>query len=137
MSNNNESSAAMGLQESWASNISDYILLRRAQTRIAYDATDSKASNESKQVDKTEDGYLFNALFMMLAMHLEEGHTVLTIEAFEHEEVLQGEINNEPVTLYAWQQQLLEMLATPIFALIDTKPNTQPKDQATAETSLF
>jgi exodeoxyribonuclease V alpha subunit len=137
MSNNNKSSAVIVLQESWASNISDYILLRRAQTRIAYDATDLKASNESKQVDKTEDGYLFNALFMMLATHLEEGHTVLTIGSSAHEEVLQGEINNESVTLYAWQQQLLEMLATPIFALIDTKSNTQQEDQSTAEMSIF
>ena len=137
MSNNNKSSAVIGLQESWASNISDYILLRREQTRIAYEATDAKANNESKQADKTEDSHLFNALFMMLATHLEEGHTVLTIEAFEHEDVLQGEINNESVTLYPWQQQLFEMLATPIFALIDTKSNIQPEDQSTAETSIF
>ncbi|HBL97892.1 MAG TPA: exodeoxyribonuclease V subunit alpha, partial [Psychrobacter sp.] len=137
MSNNNKSSAAMGLQESWASNISDYILLRREQTRIAYDATYAKANNESKQADKKEDDYLFNALFMMLATHLEEGHTVLTIKSSEHEEVLQGEINNESVTLYTWQQQLLEVLAMPIFALIDTKSNTQPEDQSTAETSIF
>ncbi|WP_201599380.1 exodeoxyribonuclease V subunit alpha [Psychrobacter piscatorii] len=137
MSNNNKSSAAIGLQESWASNISDYILLRRAQTRIAYDATDITANHESKQADKIEDSHLFNALFMMLATHLEEGHTVLTIEASEHEGLLQGEINNESVTLYAWQQQLLEMLAMPIFALIDTKSNTQPEDQSTAETSIF
>ncbi|MGP5178764.1 exodeoxyribonuclease V subunit alpha [Psychrobacter aquimaris] len=137
MSNNNKSSAAMGLQESWASNISDYILLRREQTRIAYDATDAKTSNESKQVDKTADGHLFNALFMMLATHLEEGHTVLIIEASEHEVPLQGQINDEVTTLYAWQQQLLEMLAMPIFALIDTKKNTQPEDESTAETSLF
>ncbi|MGP4969285.1 exodeoxyribonuclease V subunit alpha [Psychrobacter aquimaris] len=137
MSNNNKSSAAMGLQESWASNISDYILLRREQTRTAYDATDVKTSNESKQVDKTEDGHLFNALFMMLATHLEEGHTVLIIEASEHEVPLQGQINDEVTTLYAWQQQLLEMLAMPIFALIDTKKNTQPEDESTAEMSLF
>lgn len=127
----------MGLQESWASNISDYILLRREQTRIAYDATDAKTSNESKQVDKTEDGHLFNALFMMLATHLEEGHTVLIIEASEHEVPLQGQINDEVTTLYAWQQQLLEMLAMPIFALIDTKKNTQPKEDFAAERSLF
>ncbi|SDE01053.1 DNA helicase/exodeoxyribonuclease V, alpha subunit [Psychrobacter pacificensis] len=137
MSNNNKSSAAMGLQESWASNISDYILLRREQTRIAYDATYAKANNESKQADKKEDDYLFNALFMMLATHLEEGHTVLTIKSSEDEEVLQGEINNQSVTLYTWQQQLLEILAMPIFALIDTKSNTQPEDQPTAETSIF
>ena len=106
MSNNNKSSAAMGLQESWASNISDYILLRREQTRIAYDATYAKANNESKQADKKEDDYLFNALFMMLATHLEEGHTVLTIESSEDEEVLQGEINNQSVTLYTWIQDI-------------------------------
>ena len=127
----------MGLQESWASNISDYILLRREQTRIAYDTTDAKTSNESKQVDKTEDGHLFNAFFMTLATHLEEGHTVLIIEASEHEVPLQGQINDEVTTLYAWQQQLLEMLAMPIFALIDTKKNTQPEDESTAERSLF
>lgn len=127
----------MGLQESWASNISDYILLRREQTRIAYAATDAKTSNESKQVDKTEDGHLFNAFFMMLATHLEEGHTVLIIEASKHEVPLQGQINDEVTTLYAWQQQLLEMLAMPIFALIDTKKNTQPEDESTAEMSLF
>jgi exodeoxyribonuclease V alpha subunit len=134
---NNKSSAVMGLQESWASNISDYILLRREQTRIAYAATDAKTSNESKQVDKTEDGHLFNAFFMMLATHLEEGHTVLIIEASKHEVPLQGQINDEVTTLYAWQQQLLEMLAMPIFALIDTKKNTQPEDESTAEMSLF
>ncbi|WP_372860367.1 exodeoxyribonuclease V subunit alpha [Psychrobacter sp.] len=137
MSNNNKSSAVIVLQESWASNISDYILLRRAQTRIAYDATDITANHESKQADKIEDSHLFNALFMMLATHLEEGHTVLTIESSEHEEALQGQINDEAVTLYAWQQQLLEMLAMPIFALINTQINTQSEDDSTTERSLF
>ncbi|WLG15060.1 exodeoxyribonuclease V subunit alpha [Psychrobacter cibarius] len=138
MSNNKkESKAVIGLQQSWTSNISDYILLRREQTYLAYKATEAKANTDSKQVDKTEESNLFTALFVMLATHLEEGHTVLTIEAAEHEEALQGQINNEVVTLYAWQQQLLEMLAMPIFTLIDSKLNTQSDDDSTTERSLF
>ncbi|WAI87808.1 RecBCD enzyme subunit RecD [Psychrobacter sp. SC65A.3] len=138
MSNNKkESKAVIGLQQSWASNISDYILLRREQTYLAYKATDAKANTDSKQVDKTEESNLFTALFVMLATHLEEGHTVLTIESSEYEEALQGQINDEAVTLYAWQQQLLEMLAMPIFALIDTKLNTQSEDDSITERSLF
>ena len=135
--NNNKSKAAMGLQESWASSVSDYILLRRQQTYSAYNATDAKANTDGKQIDETENSNLFTALFVMLATHLEEGHTVLTIEETDHEVPLQGQINDESVALYAWQQQLLEMLAMPIFALIDTKPNTPPKDDFTAEMSLF
>ncbi|PWK14571.1 DNA helicase/exodeoxyribonuclease V alpha subunit [Psychrobacter immobilis] len=138
MSNNKkESKAVIGLQQSWASNISDYILLRREQTYLAYNATEAKANTDSKQVAKTEESNLFTALFVMLATHLEEGHTVLTIEDAEHEEALQGQINNEVVTLYAWQQQLLEMLAMPIFALIDSKLNTQSEDNSITERSLF
>ncbi|MGB2785947.1 exodeoxyribonuclease V subunit alpha [Psychrobacter sp.] len=138
MSNNKkESKAVIGLQQSWASNISDYILLRREQTYLAYNATEAKANTDSKQVAKTEESNLFTALFVMLATHLEEGHTVLTIESSEHEEALQGQINDEAVTLYAWQQQLLEMLAMPIFALIDTKLNTQSEDDSITERSLF
>ncbi|WP_211181385.1 exodeoxyribonuclease V subunit alpha, partial [Psychrobacter cibarius] len=95
------------------------------------------ANTDSKQVAKTEESNLFTALFVMLATHLEEGHTVLTIEDAEHEEALQGQINNEVVTLYAWQQQLLEMLAMPIFALIDSKLNTQSEDDSITERSLF
>ena len=73
----------------------------------------------------------------MLATHLEEGHTVLTIEETEHEHPIQGQINGELVTLYAWQQQLLEMLATPILVLIDIQTVTQQEDDSTAELSLF
>ncbi|MDX2374285.1 exodeoxyribonuclease V subunit alpha [Psychrobacter sp. PP-21] len=135
---NNKSKAAVDLQESWASTISDYILLRRGQTYSAYQATDLEANTGSSltddQTDKLEDSYLFTALFMMLATHLEEGHTVLTITATEHEVPLQGQINHEVVTLYGWQQQLLEMLAMPLFVLID---DVQASDDAGDEMSLF
>ena len=141
MSNNNKSKSAISLQESWASNISDYILLRRQQTHVAYDATDAKTNDENRRIGKSKDSDLFTALFVILAAHLEEGHTVLTIDAADHETPLQGKINGELVKLYAWQQNLLEILATPIFALIDTQIKTQIytqlDDDTTTETSLF
>ena len=135
--NNNKSRAAISLQESWASNISDYILLRRQQTHVAYSMTDAKPNASSAKVDRTPDSGLFTALFTMLATHLEEGHTVLTIEETEHEVPLSGQINGELVTLYAWQQQLLEMLAMPIIALIDTQIEVQSESYITAEVSIF
>ncbi|MDN3503683.1 AAA family ATPase, partial [Psychrobacter sp. 5A.1] len=139
--NNNKSKSAISLQESWASNLSDYILLRRQQTHVAYDAVDAKTNDESKRINKSENNDLFTALFVILAAHLEEGHTVLTIDTADHEAPMQGQINGELVALYAWQQNLLEILATPILALIDTQIktqiDTQPNDDATTETSLF
>ncbi|MGO2387332.1 MAG: exodeoxyribonuclease V subunit alpha, partial [Psychrobacter sp.] len=143
MSNNNnsKSKSAISLQESWASNLSDYILLRRQQTHVAYDAADAKINDKSKKIGKSEDSDLFTTLFVILAAHLEEGHTVLTIDAADHEAPMQGQINGEDVTLYAWQQQLLEILATPIFVLIDTQIktqiDTQPDDDTKTEVSLF
>ena len=137
--NNNKSRADISSQESWASNISDYILLRRQQTHFAYSVTDAKPNTDtdSAKIDKTPDSGLFTALFTMLATHLEEGHTVLTIEETEHEVPLSGHINGELVTLYAWQQQLLEMLATPLIALIDTQIEVQSEADITAEASIF
>ena len=137
--NNNKGRADISSQESWASNISDYILLRRQQTYLAYNVTDAKPNTDtdSAKIDKTPDSGLFTALFTMLATHLEEGHTVLTIEETEHEVPLSGHINAELVTLYAWQQQLLEMLAMPIIALIDTQINVQSEVDITAEASIF
>lgn len=137
MSNDNKSKAAIGVQESWASNLSDYILLRRQQTSAAYNATHTKSDTNSDQIDKAESSNLFTAFFVMLATHLEEGHTVLTIEEAEDEVPLQGQINNEIVALYGWQKTLLTMLATPIFALIQPQMNTQVEDDSAAEISLF
>ena len=135
--NNNKSRADISSQESWASNISDYVLLRRQQTHFAYSVTDAEPNASSVKIDKTPDSGLFTALFTMLATHLEEGHTVLTIEETEHEVPLSGQVKGETVTLYAWQQQLLEMLATPIIALIDTQIEVQSEVDITAEPSIF
>ena len=136
--NNNKSKSAISLQESWASNLSDYILLRRQQTHVAYNVTDIKVeADESKHIGKTEDNGLFTALFVMLAIHLEEGHTVLTIEAAEHDTPLQGQINGGLVALYAWQQNLLEMMAAPILALMDAQIDVPSKDDSSIEPPLF
>ncbi len=139
MSNNNKSKAAIGVQESWASNLSDYILLRRQQTKAAYHATHTKADirHSSEQLKQAEDSNLFTAFFVMLATHLEEGHTVLTIEQAEDELPLQGQVNNEVVALYKWQKTLLTILAAPIFALIDTQISTQTEEDLVADVSLF
>jgi exodeoxyribonuclease V alpha subunit len=68
--NNNKSKSAISLQESWASNISDYILLRRQQTHVAYDAKDAKTNDENRRIGKLGDNDLFTALFVILAAHL-------------------------------------------------------------------
>jgi exodeoxyribonuclease V alpha subunit len=114
-------------------------LLRRQQTQVAYNTIDDNSDTDdgSAKIDKTEDSGLFSALFVMLATHLEEGHTVLTIESAANETPRQGHINGELVTLHVWQQQLLEVLAMPILALIDTQVDSQSEDDATPETSLF
>ena len=134
-SNNNKHKVAVGLQESWASNISDYILLRRQQTQVAYSTSDAPSHINGKRIDNIEEHHLFTALFVMLATHLEEGHTVLTVEAVKSERPLQGWVNGESVTLYAWQQQLLEMLAMPVLALIDTQSNLKAVEVQATETA--
>ncbi|MGO2884885.1 MAG: exodeoxyribonuclease V subunit alpha [Psychrobacter celer] len=135
--NNNKSKADISSQESWASNISDYILLRRQQTHVAYSKADATAKDSSAKVDSASDNGLFTALFTMLAAHLEEGHTVLTIQEAEHEAPHSGQVGGETVTLYEWQQQLLEMLAMPLIALIDTQIAVQSEVDITAEASIF
>lgn len=135
--NNNKSKANISSQESWASNISDYILLRRQQTHVAYSKADATAKDSSAKVDSAPDNGLFTALFTMLAAHLEEGHTVLTIQETEHEAPHSGQVGGETLTLYGWQQQLLEMLAMPLIALIDTQIAVHSEVDITAEASIF
>ncbi|WP_105245839.1 exodeoxyribonuclease V subunit alpha [Psychrobacter sp. Marseille-P5312] len=135
--NNNKSKADISSQESWASNISDYILLRRQQTHVAYSKADATTKDSSAKVVSASDNGLFTALFTMLAAHLEEGHTVLSIQETEHEAPHSGRVRGETVTLYEWQQQLLEMLAMPLIALIDTQIAVQSEVDITAEASIF
>jgi len=136
MSNNN-SRVALSLQESWASNLSDYLLLRRQQTQSAYKAPDNKTNSNDGQVDKPQDTALFSALLIMLTTHLEQGHTVLTIEEAKDEVPVQGYIGGESIALYAWQVQLLEMLAAPLLALVETQSDHSIDSEDATESSFF
>ena len=113
----NNNTANTRVEESWASTISDYILQRRAQTYSAYvQPNDTNASTNLVEADS----YLFKSLFMVLAKQLEEGHTVLTLSQDGKELALQGRVEGKVATLYAWQRDILQSLAAPLFDLIDS-----------------
>ena len=135
--NNSNSRAAISLHESWASNLSDYLLLRRQQTQSAYHVSDVETNIETEQVDGMQDKALFSAVFVMLTTHLEQGHTVLTLEEAKDERPVQGDIGGESVTLYAWQLKLLEMLATPLLVLAEGQIDQLIADEVATEPSLF
>lgn len=112
----NNNTANTRVEESWASTISDYILQRRAQTYSAYvQPNDTNGSTNLVEADS----YLFKSLFMVLAKQLEEGHTVLTLRQDGKEMALQGRVEGKVATLYAWQRDILQSLAAPLFDLID------------------
>ena len=113
----NNNTANTRVEESWASTISDYILQRRAQTYSAY--VQPNVTNASTNLVEA-DSYLFKSLFMVLAKQLEEGHTVLTLRQDDMELALQGRIEGKVATLYAWQRDILQSLAAPLFDLIDS-----------------
>ena len=113
----NNNTANTLVEESWASTISDYILQRRAQTYSAY--VQPNGTNGSTNLIET-DSYLFKSLFMVLAKQLEEGHTVLTLRQDGKEMALQGRVEGKVATLYAWQRDILQSLAAPLFDLIDS-----------------
>lgn len=113
----NNNTANTRVEESWASTISDYILQRRAQTYSAYvQPNDTNASTNLVEADS----YLFKSLFMVLAKQLEEGHTVLILRQDGKELALQGRVERKVATLYAWQRDILQSLAAPLFDLIDS-----------------
>lgn len=113
----NNNTANTCVEESWASTISDYILQRRAQTYSAY--VQPNGINGSTNLVEA-DSHLFKSLFMVLAKQLEEGHTVLTLRQDSKELALQGRIEGKVATLYAWQRDILQSLAAPLFDLIDS-----------------
>lgn len=113
----NNNTANTRVEESWASTISDYILQRRVQTYSAYvHPNDTNVSTNLVEADS----YLFKSLFMVLAKQLEEGHTVLTLRQDGKELALQGRVEGKVATLYAWQRDILQSLAAPLFDLIDS-----------------
>ena len=96
---------------SWATTISQYLLQRRAQTQTAYQS--QLLPNSSDKSGDMQD-WLFETLFEVLVQRLEEGHTVLVLDAFDN--VASGEAMNADNGLFAWQQQLLQPLVQPLWS---------------------
>ena len=55
----------------------------------------------------------------MLPNNWKEGHTVLTLSQGNSEIPFQGRVEDKDVTLFAWQRDVLQSLAAPLFDLID------------------
>ena len=96
---------------SWATTISQYLLQRRAQTQTAYQS--QLLPNSSDESGDMQD-WLFETLFEVLVQRLEEGHTVLVLDAFNN--VASGEAMNADNGIFAWQQQLLQPLVQPLWS---------------------
>ncbi|OXL24822.1 exodeoxyribonuclease V subunit alpha [Psychrobacter sp. DAB_AL32B] len=100
----------------WSTTISQYLLQRRAQTAVAYQG--QLAPNTGEEVHDTQ-AWLFEALFEVLVQRLEEGHTVLVLDASNG--VVSDNRLNDDTGLFIWQQHLLQPLLQPLFtALIST-----------------
>ena len=96
---------------SWATTISQYLLQRRAQTQTAYQS--QLLPNSSDESGDMQD-WLFETLFEVLVQRLEEGHTVLALDAFDN--VASGEVISADNRLFAWQQLLLQSLVQPLWS---------------------
>lgn len=108
----NQSKTDSTINNSWATTISHYLLERRKQTQIAYQAQLQPSAVTNEDSD-TED-WLFEAIFEILVQRLEEGHTVLVLQAsadIDNESVLK---NNVVTQLSTWQLQLLQPLLQPL-----------------------
>ena len=66
----------------WATTISRYLLQRREQTQMAYQG--QLVSHAFKE-DNDSNAWLFETLFESLVQRLEEGHTVLVLDACKSE----------------------------------------------------
>ncbi|WP_296404153.1 exodeoxyribonuclease V subunit alpha [Psychrobacter sp.] len=140
MINKNNTSTITSPQESWASTISDYIIKRRQQTYKAFVKQDSNQTQQGAitNTDDLED-WLFKSLLIALVKQLEEGHTVLIFKASDQEAPLHGTIAKCSVCLYQWQRNLLDILAGPLFDVIDSKVvNKEEEGSGTMlSTSIF
>jgi exodeoxyribonuclease V alpha subunit len=108
----NQSKTDSTINNSWSTTISHYLLERCKQTQIAYQAQlqPSAVTNEGSDIE----GWLFEAIFEILVQRLEEGHTVLVLQAsadINNENALK---NNEVTQLSTWQSQLLQPLLQPL-----------------------
>ena len=102
---------------SWATTISQYLLQRRAQTQIAYQ--NQLLKSEATDTKDNQD-WLFETLFEVLVQRLEEGHTVLVLDASTHDirvDFFDVEFLDDDARLFAWQQQLLQPLLQPLLSV--------------------
>ncbi|WP_296245583.1 MULTISPECIES: exodeoxyribonuclease V subunit alpha [unclassified Psychrobacter] len=102
-----------GVGSSWATTISQYLLQRRAQTQIAYQ--NQLLNNEATDTKDSQD-WLFETLFEVLVQRLEEGDTVLVLEASNHD--TSNHLLDDAVELFNWQQQLLQPLLQPLLSVL-------------------
>lgn len=109
--NSTQNTVGDDVGNSWATTISQYLLQRRAQTQTAYQS--QLLPNSSNESGDMQD-WLFETLFEVLVQRLEEGHTVLVLDAFDN--VASGEAMNANNGLFAWQQQLLQPLVQPLWS---------------------
>ena len=118
---------AGSVSSSWALTVSDYLLQRRAQTHSAYKGQlqpSPPVSTALAKADNTSQDYLFTAIFALLVQRLEEGHTVLVLNA----ETDNASVNTAAISddlqdrqtsfdsLYLWQQQLMQPLLQPLLS---------------------
>ena len=118
---------AGSVSSSWALTVSDYLLQRRAQTQSAYKGQlqpSPPVSTALAKADNTSQDYLFTAIFALLVQRLEEGHTVLVLNA----ETDNASVNTAAISddlqdrqtsfdsLYLWQQQLMQPLLQPLLS---------------------
>lgn len=110
---NNQNTMSDDSGSSWATTISQYLLQRRKQTQVAYQ--EQLLTSTSGQTINTQ-GWLFEALFEVLVQRLEEGHTVLVLDVSA--DWSDNNTLNADSKLFAWQQQLLQPLLSPLWLIL-------------------
>ncbi|WP_201527066.1 exodeoxyribonuclease V subunit alpha [Psychrobacter frigidicola] len=102
------------INNSWATTISRYLLERRKQTQTVYQAQLQPSAVDNERSD-TKD-WLFEAIFEVLVQRLEEGHTVLVLEASADINIdVDTELQDKDAELSTWQLQLLQPLLQPLL----------------------
>lgn len=106
----------------WATTISRYLLQRREQIQTAYQG---QLDLSILKEDKDSQEWLFETLFEVLVQRLEEGHTVLVLDASKS--ATSDNMPNDDIDagLFTWQRQLLQPLLQSLWStLADTLADT-------------
>jgi len=116
---------------SWATTISRYLLQRRKQTQLAYQA--QLESDAVHNEDSVRQDWLFEAIFEVLVQRLEEGHTVLVLDDNHPSTPIQDSDSK----LANWQQQLLQPLLQPLFIALEGRLEAVTGIELMAHTALW